>query len=135
MIFLIWCVIPLEVAIGRWVHCRDRCGQQQYSSSLRHSSNALLVVRGPKCANKISQQMISFWNTQTTGASLTPKTMPCSKSFEPSFFFLFWECQQVVLTMSTCLSLLTYWNVISQFEGHINKAPVNYRLLLKLSTL
>lgn len=59
-------VIPLEVAIGRWVHCRDRCGQQQYSSSLRHSSNALLVVRGPKCANKISQQMISFWNTQTT---------------------------------------------------------------------
>lgn len=130
MIFLIWCVIPLEVAIGRWVHCRDRCGQQQYSSSLRHSSNALLVVRGPKCANKISQQMISFWNTQTTQSA-----MPCSKSFEPSFFFLFWECQQVVLTMSTCLSLLTYWNVISQFEGHVNKAPVNYRLLLKLSTL
>ncbi len=54
--FVTWCIILLEVAIRRWVHCSHKGmnGQQQYSGSLWCLNNAQLVLKGPKCTKKIS---------------------------------------------------------------------------------
>ncbi len=66
-----WCIILLEVAIRRWAHCshkKDGYGQQQYSGGLWHLNNAQLVLRGPKCAKKISptplhhHQQLNRWD-------------------------------------------------------------------------
>ncbi len=54
--FVTWCIILLDVAIGRWVHCSHKGtaeGQQQYSGRLWCLNDAQLVLRGPKCAKKI----------------------------------------------------------------------------------
>ncbi len=55
--FVTWCIILLEVAIRRRAHCshkKDGYCQQQYSGRLWHLNNAQLVLKGPKCAKKIS---------------------------------------------------------------------------------
>ncbi len=55
--FVTWCIILLEVALRRWVHCSHKgmsIGQQQYSGRLWSLNNAQLVLRGPKCVKKIS---------------------------------------------------------------------------------
>ncbi len=51
-----WCIILLEVAIRRWGHCSHKGmdSQQQYSGRLWCLNDAQLVLRGPKCAKKIS---------------------------------------------------------------------------------
>ncbi len=48
---------PAGSSIRRWVHCshkRDGHGQQQYSGRPWRLNDAQLVLRGPKCAKKIS---------------------------------------------------------------------------------
>ncbi len=55
--FVTWCIILLEVAIRRWIHCshkRDGHSQQQYSGRLWCLKDAQLVLRGQNCGKKIS---------------------------------------------------------------------------------
>ncbi len=55
--FVTWCIILLEVAIRRWVHCSHEgmdMVSKQHSGRLWRLNNAQLVLRGPKCAKKIS---------------------------------------------------------------------------------
>ncbi len=55
--FVTWCIILLEVAIRRWVHCSHK-GMDMVSNNTQvgcgHFNGAQLDLRGPKCAKKIS---------------------------------------------------------------------------------
>ncbi len=57
MIWALWrCIILLEVAIRKWVHCIQK-GMDMVSNNTQVScgvNNAQLVLRGPKCAKNIS---------------------------------------------------------------------------------
>ncbi len=50
--FVTWCIILLEVAIRRWVHCSHK-GMDMVSNNTI-TNDAKLELRGPKCAKKIS---------------------------------------------------------------------------------
>ncbi len=55
LMFVIWCIIQLEVAIRRWVHCSHK-GMDMVSNNTQVAwclNDAQLVLRGPKCAKNI----------------------------------------------------------------------------------
>ncbi len=52
--FVTWCIILLEVSIRRWVHCSHKGTDMVSNNRLWRLNDAQLVLRGPKCAKKIS---------------------------------------------------------------------------------
>ncbi len=76
--FVTWCIILQEVAIRRWVHCSHK-GMDMVSNNtpgrLWRLNDAQLVLRGPKCAKKISP---THYTTTTSSLNQDGSMLSCS---------------------------------------------------------
>ncbi len=76
--FVTWCIILLEVAIRRWVHCRYGLSQQQYSGRVWCLNDAQFEQRSPKCAKKISTHHYTTTTSLNIETSQNGSMLSCS---------------------------------------------------------
>ncbi len=113
--FVTGCIILMEVAIKRWVHCSHK-GMDMVSNNTQVScglNDAQLVLRGPKCAKKTSPTPLHHHQPEPLRQSrmdpcfhvLSPNSDPtsecCSRNldssdqatfFQSSIIQFWWAC-------------------------------------------
>ncbi len=100
--FVAWCIILLEVAIRRWVHCSHKGnghGQKQYSGRLWRLNNAQLDLRAQSVPRNIPPTPLHHhtpaWNRETCGMD------PCFHVLTPNSDPTIWMSQQKSKTYQT----------------------------------